>query len=346
MSLGPLMIGIKGLMLDKAEHELLCHPSVGGAILFARNYQSLQQLEELVANIHALRQPHLLVAVDHEGGRVQRFREGFTALPAIRELGKRYDIDRNQALHQAEQWGWLMAAELRAVGIDMSFAPVLDVDREKSQVIGDRAFHHDSEVISRLAFRYMRGMQAAGMAAIAKHFPGHGGVSPDTHTECAIDGRSFESLTQVDIRPFAHLIKSDLPAIMMSHVIYSDIDRWPASLSSVWIQQILRKRLGFQGVVFSDDLCMEGCGIAGNMLDRTHKALDAGSDMVLICNDFRAISNVVSRLDFSSDPLATSRLARIHGHKAMNLKELHSSQLWQQAQAALEGDLPPPLQLT
>lgn len=340
------MVGIKGVALDEVERELLCHPSVGGVILFTRNYQSLSQLEELVASIHDLRAPHLLVAVDQEGGRVQRFRDGFSLLPAIRELGKRYDLESNQALEQAEQWGWLMAAELRAVGVDMSFAPVLDIDREKSQVIGDRAFHNHSEAISRLSFRYMRGMQRAGMSATAKHFPGHGGVSPDTHTECAIDDRDFDVLENDDIRPFKHLIDSDLPAVMMSHVIYSEIDRWPASLSQVWIKQVLRKRLGFQGVIFSDDLCMEGCGVAGNMLERTRQALDAGCDMVLICNDFIAIADVVLRLDFSPDPLATSRLARMHGHKAMNLKSLHNSPQWKQALAALEADTPPPLQLS
>jgi len=340
------MVGIKSIMLDEAERELLCHASVGGVILFARNYQSIHQLEELVASIHDLRAPNLLVAVDQEGGRVQRFRDGFSVLPAIRELGKRYDLDRVQALEQAEQWGWLMAAELRAVGVDMSFAPVLDIDREKSQVIGDRAFHSRSEVISRLSFRYMRGMQRAGMSATAKHFPGHGGVSPDTHTECAIDGRGFGVLDGEDMQPFKHLIDSDLPAVMMSHVIYSEIDRWPASLSQTWIKQVLRKRLGFQGVIFSDDLCMEGCGVAGNMLERTRQALDAGNDMVLICNDFIAIAEVVSSLDFSPDPLATSRLARMHGHKAMSLASLHNSPLWQQALNALEGDMPPPLQLS
>ncbi|MBL1432272.1 MAG: beta-N-acetylhexosaminidase [Gammaproteobacteria bacterium] len=346
MSLGPLMVGIKSTELDEVERELLCHPSVGGVILFTRNYESLNQLEALVTNIHALRKPNLLVAVDQEGGRVQRFRDGFSTLPAIRELGKRYDLDHDGALQQAERWGWLMAAELRAIGIDMSFAPILDIDRKKSQVIGDRAFHSDSAVISRLSFRYMRGMHNAGMSATAKHFPGHGGVSSDTHTECAIDDRSFEAIVGDDIRPFNHLIESDLAAVMMSHVIYSQVDRWPASLSAVWIQQILRKRLGFQGVIFSDDLCMEGCGIAGSMIERTRKALDAGCDMVLICNDFVAIAEVVSGLECSSDPLATSRLARLHGHKALNLKALHHSLLWQQARDALAGDTPPPLQLS
>lgn len=340
------MVGIKSIELDEVERELLCHPSVGGVILFTRNYHSIQQIERLVASIHQLRTPHLLVAVDQEGGRVQRFRDGFSVLPAIRELGKRYDLNNDQALDHAEQWGWLMAAELRAVGIDLSFAPVLDIDRGKSQVIGDRAFHNQAEVISRLSFRYMRGMQAAGMSATAKHFPGHGGVSPDTHTECAIDERSFDILEGADMRPFNHLINSDLAAVMMSHVIYSEVDRWPASLSSIWIKQVLRKRMGFQGVIFSDDLCMEGCGVAGNMLERTRHALDAGNDMVLICNDFMAIADVVSRLDFSPDPLATSRLARMHGHKAMSLKSLHSSPQWKQAVATLEDDMPPPLQLS
>lgn len=345
MSLGPLMVGIKGLALDEAERELLRHPSIGGVILFSRNYQSLAQLELLVESIHVLRQPHLLVAVDQEGGRVQRFREGFTALPAVRELGRRYDLNHEQALYQAEQWGWLMAAELRAVDIDLSFAPVLDIGRDFCKVIGDRAFHNNSEAVSRLGFRYMRGMQEAGMSATAKHFPGHGGVSPDTHTDCAVDERDFDTLAAEDLRPFVHLIESGLPAVMMSHVIYDRIDLWPASLSAMWIKQILRQRLGFQGVVFSDDLCMEGCAVAGDMLERTRAALDAGNDMVLICNDFDAIETVVSRLQFSVDPLATSRLARIHGHKAPNSKALHSDPRWQQAKKALLADKPLPLEL-
>ena len=345
MSLGPLMVGIKGLVLDETETELLNHPAVGGVILFTRNFHSLEQLQALVSSIHAIRQPHLLVAVDHEGGRVQRFKEEFTVLPAIRELGKRFDLDSEQALQDAEHWAWLMAAELRAVDIDMSFAPVLDIDREISQVIGDRAFHSDKDIISRLAFRYMRGMQQAGMASTAKHFPGHGGVSPDTHTECAVDERSYDVIAEIDLRPFLHMIESGLPAIMMSHIIYKQIDSWPASLSAIWIKQILRQRLGFQGVVFSDDLCMEGCGIAGNMLERTRAALDAGNDMVLICNDFEAIETVVSNLRFEPDPLATSRLARMHGQKSQSFLALSKNPRWQAAKDSLSGRTPPPLEL-
>ncbi len=345
MSLGPLMVGIKGLALDEVETELLRHPSVGGVILFTRNFHSIEQLNSLVKNIHDLRQPHLIVAVDHEGGRVQRFREEFTVLPAVRELGKRFDLDKEEALNDTESWGWLMAAELRSVGIDISFAPVLDIDRQISQVIGDRAFHSDIDAISRLAFRYVKGMKEAGMAATAKHFPGHGGVSPDTHTECAVDERSYDVIVEQDLRPFLHMIESGLPAIMMSHVIYNQVDSWPASLSTIWIKQILRQRFGFQGVVFSDDLCMEGCGIAGNMLERTRAALDAGNDMVLICNDFEVIQKVVSSLSFEPDPLATSRLARMHGRKAQSFIGLSKSPRWQAAKESLSGHTPPPLEL-
>lgn len=346
MSLGPLMIGIKGLVLDAAEREQLRHPSVGGVILFSRNYQSIEQLQALVADIHGLRQPPLLVAVDHEGGRVQRFREGFTRLPAVRELGKRYDTDPAAALRQAYQWGWLMAAELRAVGVDFSFAPVLDIDKGLSKIIGDRAFHESVDAIGHLAFHYVKGMQTAGMPAVGKHFPGHGAVAPDSHNECVVDQRPYEHIASDDIKPFQHLVDCGIPALMMAHIIYRHVDALPASLSALWIKRILRQRLGFQGVVFSDDLCMEGCKIAGDMLQRSRRALDAGNDMILICNDFDAIADTIERLEVSPDPVATSRLARMHGRAAVSIKALYASAEWRDAVHALDGDLPPPLQLS
>ncbi len=224
MALGPVMLGVEGLELSAEERELLRHPQVGGVILFTRNYHSPAQVAALVAAIHALRQPRLLVAVDHEGGRVQRFREGFTRLPAVRRLGEIYDQERMRAKQLARVSGWLMAAELRAVGVDFSFAPVLDLDHGVSGVIGDRAFHHDPEAVADLAHAYMSGMQKAGMEAVGKHFPGHGGVAADSHHELPIDPRPYEALADADLLAFERMIHYGLAALMPAHVRYPAVD--------------------------------------------------------------------------------------------------------------------------
>ena len=268
MALGPVMLGLEGVELTAQERELLRHPLVGGVILFTRNYQSPEQVAALTAAIHALRQPRLLVAVDHEGGRVQRFREGFTRLPAVRRLGEIYDQDRMRAKQLARVTGWLMAAELRAVGVDLSFAPVLDLDHGVSGIIGDRAFHHDPESVADLAHAYASGMQKAGMEAVGKHFPGHGGIAADSHLELPVDPRPLAALEAADLLAFERMIHYGLAALMPAHVVYPAVDDQPAGFSARWLKDILRQRLEFQGVIFSDDLDMAGAHVAGSPPER------------------------------------------------------------------------------
>jgi len=241
---------------------------VGGVILFTRNYESPEQLASLTDEIHALRDPHLLIAVDHEGGRVQRFRSGFSDLPAVRHLGKIYESNSKQARHLAELSGWLMAVELRSVGVDCRFAPVLDIDRGLSQVIGDRAFHKNTEIIVELAHAYHTGMHRAGMAGTGKHFPGHGGVVEDSHHALPVDHRPYEEIMVDDLQPFERMIHLGLEAVMVAHVIYDQVDNKLAGFSTFWLQEVLRKRLDFRGVILSDDLEMAAANRGGGVADR------------------------------------------------------------------------------
>ncbi|HCU53466.1 MAG TPA: beta-N-acetylhexosaminidase, partial [Gammaproteobacteria bacterium] len=256
MSLGPVMLDVAGLELAPEERERLRHPLTGGVILFARNYETPEQIAALVRTIHELRKPPLLVAVDHEGGRVQRFREGFTALPAVARFGEVWDENPARGRRLSETAGWLMATELRAVGVDFSFAPVLDVNRGISRVIGDRSFHASPDAVAELAHAWMIGMHRAGMAATGKHFPGHGGVEADSHVAVPVDERSYQDIYMEDIVPFERMIEFGLEGIMPAHVIYSRVDPQPAGYSQFWLQQTLRGELGFEGVIFSDDLSM------------------------------------------------------------------------------------------
>jgi beta-N-acetylhexosaminidase len=324
MSLGPIMLDVEGTELNADDIRRLQHPLVGGVILFARNYQSPSQLKALTAAIHAVRQPPLLIAVDHEGGRVQRFRDGFTRLPAMRELGKVWDKNRKRAKDLAEQIGWVLAAELRAHGVDFSFTPVLDVDFGNSEVIGDRAFHRDTQAISDLAHALMIGLKRGGMAAVGKHFPGHGHVAADSHTEIPVDERSFSQIEQEDLEPFRRLADFGMLAVMPAHVIYPRVDDKPAGFSKIWVQQVLRRHLGFNGVVFSDDLAMEGAVSAGNVTQRAQAAFEAGCDMVLICNRPDLADELLADLDIQVSAVAMSRLARMHGRlHPSSLTELH-----------------------
>ena len=331
MALGPVMVGVEGLELTAEERDLLSHPLVGGVILFARNYQSPEQVAALTTAIHALRQPRLLVAVDHEGGRVQRFRDGFTRLPAVRRLGQIYDQDPMRAKQLARVTGWLMAAELRAVGVDLSFAPVLDLDHGVSGIIGDRAFHSDPEIVADLAHAYMSGMQKAGMEAVGKHFPGHGGIAADSNLELPVDPRPWDELAQRDLLAFERMIHYGLPALMPAHVLYPQVDPRPAGFSSRWLQDILRRHLEFQGVIFSDDLDMVGAHEAGGPPERAAAALAAGCDMVLACNDRRAAIAIVEQLRRTPDPVAQVRLIRLHGRGHLTLSHLRHSPVWQRA---------------
>lgn len=357
MSLGPVMLDIEGLSLTPSDEKRLQHPLVGGVILFARNYQSPQQLKALTAHIHSLRTPPLLIAVDHEGGRVQRFREGFTRIPAMRELGKLWDQHPSRAKHLAERTGWVLAAELRAHGLDFSFTPVLDMDYGASRVIGNRALHHDMRAIVDLSFALMQGMKLAGMAAVGKHFPGHGFVEADSHHEIPVDSRQFDAIAQADMQPFRQLIDDGLHAIMPAHVIYPAVDSLPAGFSQRWLQKILRERLAFQGVIFSDDLSMEAATVAGTVTQRALAALQAGCDMVLVCNRPDLADQLLRELDWKISAASLVRLAQMHGrsvHTAstlLNGKQLSMAGLreqpdYQQALQAIsligvyEGELP------
>ena len=337
MTLGPLMLDVAGLELTREDRELLAHPAVGGVILFTRNYASPQQVSALVDAIHALRDPHVLVAVDQEGGRVQRFRDGFTRLPPLGCLGELYERDKARARHLARVTGWLMAAEIRAVGIDISFAPVLDLDYGISRIIGNRALHQRPEAVAELAHAYQTGMQEAGMAATGKHFPGHGAVEADSHLALPVDPRVYEDLAQWDMLSFERMIHYGLAAVMMAHIVYSAVDANPAGFSPFWIKSVLRDRLGFQGLVFSDDLSMEGAAVAGSHVDRAHISLEAGCDMVLVCNAREQAAAVAESLESYTNPVSHTRIARLHGHQAPGLKQLRSEPRWQQAVTAVRG---------
>ncbi|HEY8119255.1 MAG TPA: beta-N-acetylhexosaminidase [Methylophilaceae bacterium] len=347
MTLGPVMLDVVGTELDADDIRRLQHPLVGGVILFARNFKTPAQLKALTQAIHAVRQPPLLIAVDHEGGRVQRFREGFTRIPAMRELGKIWDHHPKRARQLAEEAGWILAAELRAHGVDFSFTPVLDMDYGESQVIGDRAFHRNAQAISELAFSLMQGLKKAGMPAVGKHFPGHGYVVADSHVAIPVDERSFDQIAQADMQPFRQLIDDGLPAIMPAHVIYTKVDDKPAGFSEKWLQKVLRQRLEFNGVIFSDDLSMEGAVVAGDVTQRALAALQAGCDMVLLCNRPQLADELLANLQWSISGQSLARLARMHGgHHPASMTELHENAEFIQAvhQIAqvgkVEGNLP------
>jgi beta-N-acetylhexosaminidase len=333
------MIDLLGKELLADERELLRHPLVGGIILFTRNFDSREQIRQLIAEVRAVRKPPVLVAVDYEGGRVQRFRKDFTVLPPMRAIGQAFDQNHQAGLQLARQAGWLLAAELRAVGIDLSFGPVVDLDYGASSVIGDRAFHRESRVVSDLAVAMMHGMRDAGMCAVAKHFPGHGAVVADSHIALPVDRRRYVDMQQ-DIQPYTRLIDNQLPAVMAAHVVFEQVDSVPASFSRKWLVDELRGKLGFAGAVFSDDLSMEGASIMGPMPQRVRKSLAAGCDMVLICNNRDAALQALHELGVAAippDPVSQARLARLHGLPGLNQQELLASTQWQSCLAALSS---------
>jgi beta-N-acetylhexosaminidase len=347
MSLGPLMVDIAGTELSAEDARVLAHPLVGSVLLFTRNYRNPRQLAELTAAIRELRTPHLLIAVDHEGGRVQRFREGFTRLPAARLLGRHYDEDRRDALALAQSVGWLLAAELRAVGVDFSFAPCVDLDYGVSEIIGDRSFHSDPDSAAALAVATLLGMREAGMAAVAKHFPGHGAVVADSHVALPVDRREFADL-EADIRPYRPLIDNNVPGIMAAHVVFPAVDALPASLSKRWISGVLRSELGFHGCVFADDLTMAGAAAFGNVVERAELALAAGCDVLPICNDRHSVELVLQRCGANAASAASqARLVRMRARGEAPV-DLHGNRHWQEtvARIATLGTRPPPLVLT
>ena len=313
MSLGPVMLDIEGTELTADDKKKLLHPLIGGVILFARNFFSRGQLVQLTTEIHALRTPSLLIAVDHEGGKVQRFREDFTRLPPMRELGRIWDEHPMKARHLAQQTGYVLAAELRAAGVDLSFTPVLDMDHGQSCIIGDRAFHHKPQAITELAHGLMSGLKSAGMTAVGKHFPGHGYIEADSHIEVPVDERTYLDIEKNDLIPFRKMIGFGLAAIMPAHVIYPRVDACPAGFSEIWLKKILRGDLGFEGCIFSDDLSMEGAAIAGNIVQRAKCALSAGCDMVLVCNNPEAADTLLAELRWDIPAISVARLARMRG---------------------------------
>jgi beta-N-acetylhexosaminidase len=335
MTLGALMLDLEGLTLTDAEKELLRHPHVGGVILFARNFSSVEQVTALVQAIRAIR-PGLILAVDQEGGRVQRFREGFVKLPPMKVFGELFESNPGEARQRAYQCGWLMAAEVLATGVDISFAPILDVDCGISQVIGDRAFHADPQVAVKLLREFIRGMHDAGMAATGKHFPGHGSVAADSHIALPIDERSWAEIESHDLVPFAQLAR-ELQGIMPAHVIYPKIDPHPAGFSPFWLQDILRQRLGFDGVIFSDDLSMEGAVATGSFSDRANAALDAGCDMVLVCNHRVGALEVLQALEARGQFPEQRRFEALRGKFRYSWDSLHADASWAHAKDTLSA---------
>src|SRR5690625_2843489 len=428
MPLGPVIVDIQGTSLSPDEVKRLQHPLVGGVILFSRNFTDRAQLTALCAQINALRSPQLLIAVDHEGGRVQRFQsDGFTHLPAMRELGKLFDESPEEAVTAAQAIGFLLASELRACGVDLSFTPVLDLDYGHSEVIGSRSFHRDAEIVARLAEGLIHGLDKAGMAACGKHFPGHGAVEADSHVAVPVDERMLAEMVDEDMVPYrwlsgtmldaimpAHVIYTEvdhqparseerrggieggprewssdvcssdlkagmaacgkhfpghgaveadshvavpvdermlaemvdedmvpyrwlsgtmLDAIMPAHVIYTEVDHQPAGFSPQWLQRILRQALGYNGVVFSDDLCMEGAAVAGTIAQRAQAALGAGCDMVLVCNQPEWADELLEQLDYDMPVQAQDRICALKPNQfSMTWDELQQDEFYQQAQ--------------
>ena len=313
VNIGPLMVDVAGLELTAEDRKVLSHPLVGGVILFTRNYRDPQQLHALCADILAVKKPRLLLAVDHEGGRVQRFRVGFTRIPPMRDLGKLHEEDAKQAKSRAREQGLTIARELTAHGIDLCFAPVLDLDYGGSQVIGDRAFATDSKTLIALARAFRKGLNEGGMAATGKHYPGHGYVTADSHHELPVDRRSEAELKKTDLVPFQALIDDGVESLMMAHVRYTGVEETPASLSKLWIKTILRRRMGFKGAIFCDDLSMNGAAVVGDYEARARLALAAGCDMLPVCNNRAGVLDLLAKLkDLKPSKANSNRLKKLY----------------------------------
>lgn len=332
LPLGPVVVDPAGTVLNEDDRRRMLHPATGGVILFARNFENAAQLQALTEEIHALREPHLLIGVDHEGGRVQRFRENFTALPPMRAFGSLWDRDREAGRAAARAAGYVIAAELAAHGLDFSFTPVLDLDYGASAVIGDRALHFDPIAVGALAAALIRGLGDGGMAAVGKHFPGHGYVAADSHVAIPIDDRTLADIQRKDLAPYRQAIAAGLAGVMPAHVVYPRVDRAPAGYSRVWLKDILRGQLGFEGVVFSDDLSMTGASGAGDHAARARAALDAGCDVVLLCNDPEGADRLLQALQAQAPPVP-ERLERMR--RRGGGRDLRRSVAFRDAQEAL-----------
>ncbi len=336
LPLGSLIVDFEGTALQPEDCEVLCHPLVGGVILFTRNFEAVAQVVELNEQIRALRSPHLAISVDQEGGRVQRFKDGFTPLPAAASFGKSYrqveDAQRQQAYDACKTSGWLMAAELRAVGVDLSYAPVVDLDWGASEVIGTRSFHRSPYAVNDLASQYIAGMHQAGMKSVLKHFPGHGYVRADSHLSLPEDTRSFTEIYGEDMIPFEHLGQMYKEGLMTAHIVFSQVDDSPVTFSHRWLQHVLRDQLAFEGVVFSDDLNMEAARSYGSAAERAQMAFQAGCDVALLCNNRPEVIEVLDQMGGYRNPVGSARLSRMRGSPVnQTLEELRASEAWQKA---------------
>lgn len=329
-----LVIGIAGKELSPAERDWLQHPACAGVILFTRNFASRDQVAELTQSIRDAAPRPQLICVDQEGGRVQRFREGYAELPPLEEFGKLYASDTSAALKLAEEHAWLMASEIRATGVDLSFAPVVDLGRG-NRAIGNRAFHAEPAIVAEFTRAYVRGMHAAGMAATLKHFPGHGSVLEDTHFDEAIDPRPLETLRKEDLVPFVAGIEAGADAVMMAHVAYPAVAPEPAGYSPRWMQQILREEMAFRGVIFSDDIGMAAAESAGGVAARIYAHLDAGCDVVLVCPP-ALVADSLAAMD-SRPASNTAALASLMGRGAAGWRGLLAEARYDGARTALSG---------
>jgi beta-N-acetylhexosaminidase len=338
--LGPVVVDVAGKELTETDRRRLCHPLVGMVILFSRNYESPEQLRRLCEEIHALREPRLLITVDQEGGRVQRFRTGFTRLPPMAAVGRIWERDVLRASRTALAAGFVLATELLAHGVDMSFTPVVDLDWGKSTVIGDRAFHADPRVVSWLASQVGFGLALAGMSNCGKHFPGHGWAHADSHFELPVDERTLEQILEQDASPY-EMMGIALDAVMPAHVIYPAVDPSPAGFSRRWIQEILRERLDFQGAIFSDDLSMAGARAAGDVVQAARAALAAGCDFLLVCNDLAGADRVLDSIEWEPSELFAQRRARLVPRLGgLSPEELLQSETYRRALADLHAEFP------
>jgi len=333
--MGPIMLDVLGTSLTAEDKELLQHPLVGGLILFTRNYESPEQIAQLTADIRKAAKKELIIAVDHEGGRVQRFRDGFSLIPAMGKIWNFAEQNLATAQELAKQSAILMALEVQAVGIDISFAPILDID-DISAVIGDRAFHKNPEIVCQLAAAFVDGLHLVGMKATGKHFPGHGSVQADSHIALPIDPRSRDEIFSLDMLPFKTLIDSNkVDALMPAHVIFPEVDSEAVGFSPYWLKGILRKELGFNGVIFSDDLSMEGAACVGGYVERAEAAQQAGCDMLLLCNNRDSCIDVIDNANISIDEQSNQRLLRLLKTSTSGLHELSGNSRWQHARKVL-----------
>jgi beta-N-acetylhexosaminidase len=336
--MGPIMLDVSGFELTHEEIDILDHPLVGGLILFSRNYHDQKQLFDLVRHIRSVTRNDVIIATDHEGGRVQRFRQGFSDIPAMGSINRQTNENIQQSGYLCEQFGWLMAAELLAFDIDISFAPVLDI-QGVSEVIGDRSFHQKPDIIVQLASDFIKGMHRAGMSATGKHFPGHGNVLEDSHVAMPIDKRSREDIFNLDMAIFKSIHQQGLlDAVMPAHVIYPEVDDLPAGFSETWIKQILRQELDFDGVVFSDDLSMQGAVQMGNIVERAELAITAGCDMVLVCNDPMGAVKVIDGLPsgMSLHKISIDRIKRLKKTSSLDFSNLKKTSEYQIASKVLD----------